>query len=208
MVELMTPNLTGAGLVSAVLFLLFFWSQFLHGTAGWLEVLLFATGVGAVLLEVFVIPGFGVFGIGGGMLIITSLVLASQTFVVPRNAYQISQLPGSLWTVVAALAGGVTAIAMARRYLPRSQFFQRLTLAPPDSDEQQALERRESLAQRSHLVGRRGITTTPLVPGGKARFGEEVVDVLSEGEMVPRGASVEVLEAQGNRVLVRATNDA
>ncbi|MFO0901975.1 MAG: NfeD family protein [Pirellulales bacterium] len=203
MIEFMTPNMTGAGFVAAVLFLLFFWSKFLQGTAGWLEVLLFTAGLVAVVLEVFVIPGFGVFGIGGGLLIVASLVLASQTFVIPRNAYQMSQLPASLWTVIAALAGGMSALALARRYLPRSAYFQRLTLAPLDEGEREELRRRESLVEWGHLVGQRGVAATPLVPGGKARFGGQVVDVLSEGEMVPRDAPVEVLEVLGNRVVVR-----
>ena len=45
---------------------LFFWSRYLGGTAGWLEVLLFVAGVTCLLLEIFVIPGFGIFGLGGG----------------------------------------------------------------------------------------------------------------------------------------------
>ena len=67
------------GFVSAVAFMLFFWSKFLHGTAGWLEVLLFLGGVCFLLLEVLVLPGFGIFGLGGGAMILASLVLASQT---------------------------------------------------------------------------------------------------------------------------------
>ena len=78
--------------MAAVCFLLFFWSRYLGGTAGWLEVMLFVAGASCVLLEVFVIPGFGIFGLGGGALILASLILASQTFVVPQNDYQFDQL--------------------------------------------------------------------------------------------------------------------
>ena len=60
------------------------------GPAGWLEVLLFLAGIVCLMLEVFVLPGVGVFGLAGGLLVIVSLVLASQTFVLPRNAYQVS----------------------------------------------------------------------------------------------------------------------
>ena len=45
MIELSTPGVGVPGFISAVCFVLYFWSQFLHGTAGWLEILLFVTGV-------------------------------------------------------------------------------------------------------------------------------------------------------------------
>ena len=88
-----------------VCFVLFFWANFLHGTAGWLEILLFATGIACLVLELLVLPGFGAFGVGGGFLIVASIILASQTFVIPSNAYEWSQLPGSLFMAVAAGAG-------------------------------------------------------------------------------------------------------
>ena len=65
-VELHAPG-TGVGaFVAAVCFVMFFWSRYLGGTAGWLEVLLFLSGISCLALEVFVLPGFGIFGLGGG----------------------------------------------------------------------------------------------------------------------------------------------
>ena len=52
----------------SVAFIIFFWSQYLHGTSGWLEVMLFIAGVICVAAEIFVLPGFGVLGLGGGLL--------------------------------------------------------------------------------------------------------------------------------------------
>ncbi len=48
-----------AGFISGISFLLFFWSQFLNGTAGWLELILFTGGLACIALEIFVLPGFG-----------------------------------------------------------------------------------------------------------------------------------------------------
>ena len=76
MIEFMTQGFSGAGLVSAICFLLYFWSQFLHGTAGWLEVLLFLGGAVCVAIEIFLLPGFGIVGITGGIMMIVSIVLA------------------------------------------------------------------------------------------------------------------------------------
>lgn len=202
-IEFITPNLTGAGLVSALCFLLYFWSQFLHGNAGWLEVLLFLAGIGCLAVEVFVLPGFGKFGLMGGALVIASLVLASQTFVIPRNAYQFSRLPISLWTVVAALAGVVTGAVLLRRMLPHMPLVRGLMLQPPVAETLEELNRRETLADRSHLRGQVGAAVTPLMPGGKASFGSDVVDVISEGEPIERGASIRVVDTLGNRVIVR-----
>ncbi|MBL9095017.1 MAG: hypothetical protein JNL96_27615 [Planctomycetaceae bacterium] len=201
--ELHTPGVGVGGFVAAVCFLLFFWSRFLGGTAGWLEVLLFAMGVFCVLIEIFVFPGVGIFGLGGGLLVVLSLVLASQTFVIPRNEYQMEHLRSTLLMIVGAIGGTIVTTAVMRRYLPHAPVFNRVYLAPPSGDELAELSRRESLGAFDHLLHAAGMSTTPLVPGGKARFGDQLVDVVSEGEFIDRGLPIEVVEVQGTRVVVR-----
>ena len=71
-VELSAPGLGIGGLIAGLFALLFFWSHFLGGTAGWLEVMLFIAGIGFIAAEIFVIPGFGVAGISGFCLLYTS----------------------------------------------------------------------------------------------------------------------------------------
>src|SRR4030042_5238779 len=108
--ELHAPGIRIGGFVAALCFLLFFWSRCLGGTAGWLEITLFLAGISFLLLEIFVLPGFGIFGLGGGCLVLISLILASQTFVLPYNQLQVDQLESSLLTIAAA-GGGVVAAA-------------------------------------------------------------------------------------------------
>ncbi len=201
--EFSHPGIGVPGFVSAVCFTIYFWSNFLHGTAGWLELLLFLTGVVSIVVELFVVPGFGVFGLGGGFLIISSIVLASQTFVLPRNSYQLAQMPSSLGTVVAALAGATVAAVMMRRYLPETPWLRRLLLAPLDQDDLEELDRRETLADFDYLVGKRGRTVTPLNPSGKASFGDDVVSVITDGGSVDEGVDVCVVSVHGNRILVK-----
>lgn len=203
-IEFMQPGLSVAGFISGLCFLLFFWSQFLHGTAGWLEILLFLGGALCIAIELFVTPGSGVFGIGGGVLIIVSIVLASQTFVIPHNSYQLQQLPYSLGVVLAGLAGGVTSLVIMRRFLPDAPFFKRMMLKPPAGEQLDELDRRESLAAFNHLYGKRGVALTQLTPSGKARFGDDLVDVISSGELIPRGSALYVSEVRGNHVVVKA----
>jgi membrane-bound ClpP family serine protease len=176
----------------------------LGGTAGWLEVLLFLLGVACLMLEIFVIPGFGIFGLGGGALILVSLVLASQTFVLPRNEYQATEFRNSLLMLAGATLGTIVVILLINRWLPRAPIVSQMILQPPTQEEAEAISASESLAHFERLVGMHGVAVTPLVPGGKARFGRTTVDVLTDGDFVPRGAEVEVVEVQGTRVVVRA----
>jgi membrane-bound serine protease (ClpP class) len=202
-IELHAPGVGIGGFIAAVCFLLFFWSRYLGGTAGWLEVTLFLTGVACLLLEVFVIPGFGIFGLGGGALVLASLVLASQTFVVPRNEYQFERLEHSLLTIAGATAGLIVAALVLRRWLPHAPLLQQMFLNPPEGAEADMISRREALVSLDNLLGASGTTTTPLGPGGKARFGSHLVDVMAEGEFIPRDTPVVVVEVHGSRVVVR-----
>lgn len=202
--ELHTPGVGIPGFIATVCFVLFFWSRFLGGTAGWLEVLLFLLGVTCLMLEIFVLPGFGIFGLGGGALILASLVLASQTFVLPRNEYQATEFRNTLLMLAGATLGTIVAIILINRWLPRAPIVSQMILQPPTQEEAEAISASESLAHLDRLVGMHGVALTPLVPGGKARFGRTTVDVLADGEFVARGAEVEVVEVQGIRVVVRA----
>jgi len=203
MIEMSTPGVGVPGFIAGLCFLLYFWSQFLHGTAGWLEVLLFLGGFACLAVELLALPGTGIFGIGGGIMIIASIILASQTFIFPRNAYQLRQVPVSLFVLAAGLAGAVVSLVVIRRFLPETPYFNRMLLRPPEGEEREELSRRESLVAWNHLAGKRGTTTTQLTPSGKAQFGDELVDVIADGELIERGTAVCVVEVTGNRVLVR-----
>lgn len=206
--EMAQPGLGVPGFVAALCFLIYFWSNFLNGTAGWLEVILFVAGVAAVFLELLVIPGFGIFGIGGGLMVITSIILASQTFVLPRNSYQLGQMPGSLAVVVAAMAGAMGGVVMMRRYLPETPIIRRLLLAPLEAEDLEDLNRRESLSDFDYLLEKLGKTVTPLNPSGKARFGDDVVGVLTEGGPIEQGVHIRVVSVHGNRVVVEPAHRA
>lgn len=203
-IEVSQPGIGVGGFVSALCFILFFWSNFLSGTAAWLEGLLFVAGIISLVIEIFVLPGFGIFGFGGACLVVASLVLASQTFIVPRNSYQFAQFANSLMMVAAGLVGAFVSLLTVRKYLPDAPIFKRLMLDKLDEDE---LEERELLTDYRHLLGKRGQTLTQLTPSGKARFGDLDLDVISDGDVVPRGSHVRVAEVRGNRVLVQLIDE-
>jgi membrane-bound ClpP family serine protease len=203
-IELHAPGIGAGAFVSALAFMLYFWSNFLHGSANWLEVLLFIGGVFFLLLELLVLPGFGIFGLGGGLMILVSLVLASQTMFLPQTASQLVELRRSLSIVTAAAVITVTAAIALRRYLPQAPVFRTLLLQPTPEEDLVDLDYRESVADFSHLVGQKGTATTNLMPSGKAEFDGELIDVIADGMPIDRGRTLVVIKASGSRVLVRA----
>jgi len=199
-IELKTPGIGFGGFVSMVAFIVYFWSQYLNGTSGWLEVMLFIAGVICVAAEIFVLPGFGVLGLGGGLLVIASIVLASQSFVLPVNEYQIRQMQWSLIGILGAAAGVATLGILLRRWLPSTPILRNVVLEPPeDAGPDDALD---------ELVGRIGTTTTRLAPAGKARLGDSVRDVASDGPLIEPGTAVRVVGVRGGRVIVHPAGDA
>jgi len=195
-IELKTPGVGFGGFVAMVAFIVYFWSQYLNGTAGWLEVMLFLAGFVCVLAEIFVLPGFGVLGLGGGLLVIASLVLASQSFIVPANDYQLRQMQWSLFGILAAVAGVAALAAVIHRWLPSTPGLRMMLLEPPSPDPVDD-------ADANALVGAEGVTTTRLAMAGKARIAGEVRDVSSDGMLIDPGVAVRVVEVRGGRLVVR-----
>jgi membrane-bound serine protease (ClpP class) len=201
--ELRSPGVGVGAFVGSVAFLLFFWSKYLNGTAGWLEVILFLAGFTFVMLEVFVLPGFGVFGLGGGAMMLASLILASLTFIRPHSEVELNELTRSVGSVALAGAAVMAFILVSRRYLPQAPMFRNIVLEPPVAEEMDDIDHREALADFTALVGAKGIATTDLRPAGKARINHELLDVIAEGEPLPSGSEIMVIEARGARVIVR-----
>jgi membrane-bound ClpP family serine protease len=182
-----------------VCFALYFWIKFLAGTAEWLELILFAVGLICIGIEIFVLPGFGVFGIGGLAMAILGLVLMSQTFVIPKNTYQIEVLTQGLWIALGGAFGLIGGFIVVRMLFPHIPLFSGLVM---DAGDTAAVEQAERVADFAHLLGQTGTTTTPLLPSGKARFGDEIVAVVSDGSAIGKGDAIRVTETHGNRVVV------
>ncbi|HUG92902.1 MAG TPA: NfeD family protein [Planctomycetaceae bacterium] len=195
------------GIISALCFVLFFWSRVMGGTAGWLEVLLFLLGTALIVLEVFVIPGFGVFGVFGGLLVLASLVLAGQTFTgLPSE--DVRHLTRTMTTVSLSIAAVVAIAVVLNRYLPHMPMFNRMMLGPAASasHSEAGLRLRPDLAglgDQHPLLGQVGQTVSALRPAGKVQIGDEFVDVVSEGPFIDAGRRVEIVKITGNRVVVR-----
>ena len=208
--EMSAPGLGVPGFLSALCFLLFFWSQYLGGNADWLEIIMFLAGIVFIGMELFLIPGFGVFGIGGLLMVAVSLVLASQSFILPSTSEELARLPNSLLPLVGAGLGFFVAVFALRKVLPRSPYFNRMMLQPRGERAETGLDSGrdpEAIVDWSFLQGKSGETITRLFPAGKARIGGRVYDVITDGRMLDKGQQIEVVEAIGNRVVVKPVED-
>jgi membrane-bound serine protease (ClpP class) len=211
LIEASAPGIGLGGLTSGLCFAIFFWSRFLGGTADWLEVILFAAGVIFLGIELFVIPGFGVAGVSGLLLMLISVLMASQNFVVPSTGRELNTTVSSLTVIVGSgvfICLAVMAISYFRGSLP---FLAWMALKPPESETQSVAtsdgKGKPILAtlrpQFPVQVGDWGVAESHLRPAGRVRFEDEFVDVISDGAFVEVGRQVRVIKISGNRVQVR-----
>jgi len=161
-------------------------------------VMLFLVGLFCLATELFVLPGFGIFGFGGGLLIVVSLVLASQTFVLPSNDYQIRQMQYSLVGLLGAVIGIGLLSVLFRRWLPSMPVLHRILLKSPHDGVDLLVD-----DHFDELIGLEGVATTRLSPAGKARIAGRLVDVMSDSGLLEPGTAVRVVEIRARRVLVR-----
>ncbi|MGN6544213.1 MAG: NfeD family protein [Aureliella sp.] len=208
-VEFSVPGISVAGLISLLCFGLFFWSHALGGTSGWLEVMMFALGLSCLCVELFVLPGFGAFGVTGLILIVLSLVMASQDFILPQSTVQWNTLRNNLLIVLGAVFCLVIALIAQVAFLDSLPGLGRFRLEAPDVEPAPIGDSVGSLVAGSSAnwyvpaVGDLGVADSVLRPAGKVRFADHLVDVVTEGDFLDPGTRVEVIKREGNHVIVR-----
>lgn len=202
--ELAAPGIGIGGLVAGLCFALFFWSRFLGGTAGWLEVVLFAAGVVFLLVELFVIPGFGIAGLSGILLLIISCIMAGQRWGT-ADGLSAQQLVNSMFLVTTAGAGSIIGIAVITKYFGGLALFQKLAIQSPDPepDGADSIGSESRAAIPSASIGDEGVAESPLRPAGRVLFGEHSRDVMTEGSFVDKGARVRIVKLSGTHITVR-----
>jgi membrane-bound ClpP family serine protease len=202
--ELKMPGVTFPGVIAAICFVLFFWSHSqLNGQITMLALLLFLLGLILIGLEVFVLPGFGVAGLSGVVLVVGSLGLVAYGHWPRTNEEWVGfghKLGPFGLSILAALAAALALV----RYLPHLPYANRLLLKP-QTEEDEVIEGASGhpYAELAGLLGAIGVAATPLRPAGKVQFGDEFVDVVAEGGYVQPGTRVQVIEIEGNRVVVK-----
>jgi membrane-bound ClpP family serine protease len=207
--ELKMPGVSLPGVIAAICFVLYFWaqSQQLSGQIITLAILLFILGLLLLALEVFVIPGFSVPGISGVILIVLSLTLATLEKK-PETTQEWMSFGRTMGAVGLSLVGAIMMAFVLAWYLPSMPLANRLVLKPPtdarEGDEAESEAGVDALhPDTAALLGAIGVAATTLRPSGIARFGDAFVDVVSEGSYVQAGSRVQVIEIEGNRIVVK-----
>ncbi|NBC17867.1 MAG: hypothetical protein GVY18_11200 [Bacteroidetes bacterium] len=196
--ELQTPGVGFAGSIALVGAAAFFAPHYLLGLVESWEIIVFVLGVLLLMAEIFVIPGFGIAGISGIVLVLGSLVAALIGNVgldFPTGA----AVTSAISTLAVTLVLLVLLMFSLGRYLPQTERFGQLVLAPDLS----SATGYTSADTDVSLVGQQGTALTPLRPSGAVDIDGRRVDVVTAGDFIDAGARVEVVRARGSRVEVR-----
>jgi len=206
--EAKTPGVGVPGAVGVIALALFFWGSYLADLSSFLEVVLFILGFFLLLLEIFVIPGFGLAGATGIVLIIASLIMAMIKLPppdIPDIGFNTEMLKRALATLIAVFAGLVFLIWALSKTLPSTPLFRRFVLNPDALAEADRATQvslgvtlKEHAIDHSGLVGKTGEALTDLRPAGMALVDGRRIDVVTQGDYIEQGAPIKVVDIHGN----------
>lgn len=193
------------------------------GTAHWIELLLIGLGVGLIAFEIFVLPGFGIAGIAGLLMLVGGVVLTGLSPLTGETSVGVRQILIGTGSTIGAMVFGTAAWFLIGHRLARLPGFRNMVLESPVSrsgegstahragDQPYALSDGSKVGVMQSLpeLGADGIARTDLKPGGavtfvRAGWQEFVCDVVSDRGFIAEGTAVRVVEVEGNRVVVRA----
>ncbi len=199
LVEIKSAGFGLAGIAGLLSLALFFGAHVLVGLAGAEDIILVVAGAALILVEVLVIPGMGLFGIAGGLVLVGGLFM-TQVGSLPSQD-DVVRAAGVIG--VAAMLVGLTAWAFLRSVLVNRRLGRSGIVLPEATDRDEGYT---SADLRPELVGIEGVAITALRPAGVGLFGDERVDVVSESEWIEEGTPIRIQTAEGYRHVVRAVS--
>jgi len=208
-VEFHTPGVGVPGLVALIALAIFVGAPYVSGLANVWEIAIVLIGFALLAVEIFVIPGFGIAGISGIVCIIVGLLATfipdepGRSFPIYWPQFQpgIDGLKTGVIVLASGASAGVVAMIIFSRIMPRLSW---LHGAMPPNPVAMGVGAIVDPYHGYARVGDVGLVTSTLRPSGKARFGDQLVDVVTRGEYVDPATEVEVIERAGNRVVVQA----
>ena len=197
--ELQTPGVGFPIIASIIALILYLTPYYLNGVAENWEIVLFFLGIILIVVEVFVIPGFGIFGVSGLIISVSSLILIMLnndmfdfTFVISRDI-----MNASLSVLISVFAFGILILFGGLRFTS-SKAFKNISL-----DETQDISMGYiSNKYPDNLVGKIGKAYTVLRPSGKIIIGEEIYDATSSGGFIEKNSKVKVVSNEGGSLKV------
>lgn len=194
--EIKTPGWGFAGTVSLIALALFFGSSFILQIASVFEILLFVIGIILLIVEIFVIPGFGVTGIAGILLVVGSIFfsLFNAEYYFDSNI-----LYTAIIQLGTAVFASVVIMFLLVKYLPKTTTFNKLIL----SNENAAQDGFISHPSYENLINETGEAFTTLRPAGTAIINDIRYDVVTAGDFIERGSQIRVIKVEGMRIIVQ-----
>ncbi len=215
--EISSPGFGVPGTIAILAFATIFFSSGLLGTLGSVELILFILGLGLLVVEIFLIPGFGVAGITGLLFMSTGLILSRQGFILPESDWQWDLFLQNIGVVFGTFALSFILLGILMIFFPKIRLFRRLILSTPSGslpsgENLSAAESIGSAGQQSAAehknaptAGSTGRAKTTLRPAGTAVIDGEYYSVVTQGEWIETGAEIRVCELAGNRIVVERT---
>ncbi|MCA6073900.1 NfeD family protein [Fulvivirga sedimenti] len=198
--ELQTPGIGFPIAAAVVAAILYFTPYYLNGLAANWEIILFFLGIILILLEVFVIPGFGIAGISGIILTLGSLILVMvNNDLFDFSFVGIGDLAAAAAAVLVGTLGGMVVLFILGIRFTESKAFSRVALM-------ETMAKSEGYASKfreDSLTGAVGTAYTVLRPSGKVQVGDEIYDAYTRGEYIDKGREIEVIEDAGASLKVR-----
>ena len=203
--EIRTPGFGIAGTLALVCLGLLIGSRYVLDLANELEIVIVVVGFILLAVEVFITPGFGVLGITGIVLMVAGLLAmgvrgAPMDIPLPRTAPDWETFRNGALALAFGFLGSLVVGGLISKYLPKARFASALILDEVPETHDAPVP--QSSPMRAIQVGHTGIVESMCRPVGKVRFGDDLLDAMSEGAQIEVGATVRVLRHDGNRLIV------
>jgi membrane-bound serine protease (ClpP class) len=197
-VEFKTPGFGGGGLVGGIALILFFWGNHLAMLTNWLEIIIFFIGILLILLEIFVIPGFGFAGISGISLVVLSIFMSLIRMPPSGFHFDAWRLLAPSYTILVALVAGTIAAVLLIKYLPETWLWKRLEL----STEETSLSGHYAPPDLTKLIGITGETDSTMRPAGVVRIDGIRYDAKSQCGFIKPDTKVRVINVESASLVV------
>lgn len=205
-VEMTHPGATVPAFIALIALAALIAPSMIVGMASWWEVAAILAGILMLFLEIFVVPGFGIFGFAGIVLLFGGLlgvVIPSGDRLFPGET---GQGGGALFAAAMLLAAVVTSgvtIYFLVKHLGSLPIINKLVL-----QDEPGAGTLAAMALPAHpLAGATGTAMTDLRPAGRAEINGLIIDVVAEMGYIPSGTRVRVVSATTMRVGVEAQGD-
>lgn len=204
--ELQSPGL-GLPIGIAILGgILYFAPLYLEGLADNWEIIVFFLGLVLLAVEVFVVPGFGIFGISGIIMMVFGLALSMVGNVgFDFTGIDLSTLVKSVFVVIISSSVAVGAsIALGARLLTSHAFSKLILNSSQERDK--GFVSSGTKGERNHL-GKTAVTATVLRPSGKIELEGDLFDATASAGFIDAGKEVIIESFQSAQFFVRAKNE-